>query len=98
MTAARRASKPEISLTAQAELAQFELYLRQQQDLSFATWRNYLSDLGQFCAWYEQANPGQPFRAAAITTPSLVSYRSYLQTILKPASVNRSLITLKRYF
>lgn len=36
----------------------------------------------------------------AITTPTLTRYRSYLQTVQrqKPASVNRSLISLKRYF
>ena len=36
----------------------------------------------------------------AITTPTLTHYRSYLQAVQrqKPASVNRSLISLKRYF
>jgi integrase/recombinase XerD len=40
------------------------------------------------------------FRVEAITTPTITDYRTYLQQTLrlKPNSVNRSLISLKRYF
>src|SRR5205807_843655 len=40
------------------------------------------------------------FTPQSIATPALTRYRTYLQTVQrhKPASVNRSLISLKRYF
>jgi len=40
------------------------------------------------------------FRVEAITTPTITDYRTYLQQTLrlKPNSVNRSLISLKRYY
>ena len=40
------------------------------------------------------------FRPEAITTPTMTNYREYLQQTLglKPNSVNRTLISLKRYF
>src|SRR6266487_2877519 len=46
----------------------------------------------------DQAN--DCFTPQGITTPALTGYRTYLQTVQrqKPASVNRSLISLKRYF
>jgi integrase/recombinase XerC len=41
-----------------------------------------------------------PFTPTAVATPTLTAYRAYLQHVLrlKPASVNRSLVSLKRYF
>ena len=65
--------------------------------------RNYLSDLRHFIAWYETEREEQchdSFTPQEITTPALTRYRTYLQTVQrqKPASVNRALISLKRYF
>jgi integrase/recombinase XerC len=67
--------------------------------------RNYLSDLRHFVAWCEATweegqEAGQPFIPSGVSTPTITRYRSYLQTVLqlKPASINRSLVTLKRYF
>jgi integrase/recombinase XerD len=83
----------------------YEQWLREREDLTQASIRNYLSDLRHFIAWFETEReayaPGEaPFTPQAIATPTLTRYRSYLQTIQrqKPASVNRSLISLKRYF
>src|SRR5260370_30098746 len=62
-----------------------------------------LSGLRHFIAWYEmerEAHVHDFFTPQGITTPALTRYRTYLQTVgrQKPASVNRSLISLKRYF
>jgi integrase/recombinase XerC len=73
-------------------------------DASVATVRNYLSDLRQFMAWAEAEwaaghEEAVAFTPASLTTPLLTRYRSYLQHTrqLSPASVNRALVSLKRY-
>jgi integrase/recombinase XerD len=94
---------PSLSPSGRQELADYESYLRKQRDISSATIRNYLSDLRSFITWYETKNVKSTkvgFDLAKITTPTLTSYRSYLQSRLKlaPASINRYLVTLKSYF
>jgi integrase/recombinase XerD len=100
----RRASNPQLSTVAQAELQRYAQYLRSELDLSPATVRNYLSDLCHFAAWCEAVwetgeEPEASFIPQAVTTPTITRYRSSLQTEakLRPASVNRSLISIKRY-
>ncbi len=102
---AKRASRPALSGTGEQALAQYELRLRSEEDLAVATIRNYLSDLRHFAAWCEVTwkqgrEEETPFTPQAVTTPTLTDYRAYLQQALhlKPNSVNRSLISLKRYF
>ena len=80
-------------------------YLRDEQDLASDTVRNYLSDLRQFAAfceatWAEGEEAGEPFSPADVTTPTITLYRSHLKNALemKPASINRHLISIKRYF
>jgi len=76
-------------------------YLQHEADLSPATIRNYLGDVTLFMAWYEQVwSAGQAvFSPEAIATPTLTRYRADLkQQRLKPATINRYLISLKRYF
>jgi integrase/recombinase XerD len=99
----KRTAHPSLSRTGQEALAAYERWLREREDLAAATIRNYLSDLRHFIAWYETEREGQAndcFTPQGITTPALTRYRTYLQTAQrqKPASVNRSLISLKRYF
>jgi integrase/recombinase XerD len=101
----RREGHPALSPSGQQLLDRFEQQLRTQEDLTAATIRNYLSDVRHFAAWYESmgcvACEEEPaFRVEAITTPTITDYRTYLQQTLrlKPNSVNRSLISLKRYF
>jgi len=101
----RRTGLPALSATGQQALGDYERTLRTEEDLSAVTIRNYLSDLRHFAAWCESIwKQGQeeerPFVASAVTTPTITDYRAYLQHTLrlKPASVNRSLISLKRYF
>ena len=82
-------------------------YLREEQDLAADTVRNYnyLSDLRQFAAfceatWAEGEEAGEPFSPTNVTTPTITLYRSHLKNALelKPALINRHLISIKRYF
>lgn len=102
-----RAEKPALSETGEQELQRYGRYLREEQDLSSATVRNYLSDLKGFAAfcessstWSEGEDSVESFSPAAVTTPTITLYRSHLKNVagLKPASINRYLVSVKRYF
>ncbi len=103
-TIAKRAKRPGLSEAGEQALKQYEQRLCLEEDLTTATIRNYLSDLRQFIAWCESMwqkgrEEGRSFMPEAVTSPTLTHYRTYLQTLqLKPNSINRSLISLKRYF
>lgn len=101
----KRAANPHLSPSGKLALAEYEQRLHEQEDLTPASIRNYLSDVRHFIAWHEQQREAQcqddaSFTPQTITTPTITRYRTYLQTIQrqKPTSVNRSLISLKRYF
>ena len=99
----KRTAHPSLTPLGQEALASYERWLREREDLAAASIRNYLSDLRHFIAWYEtqqEAHGHDSFTPQEITTPALTRYRTHLQTVQrqKPASVNRSLISLKRYF
>jgi integrase/recombinase XerC len=99
----KRTAHPPLSHAGQEALALYEHWLREREDLTPASIRNNLSDLRHFIAWYEteqEAHVHDCFTPQGITTPALTRYRTYLQTIgrQRPASVNRALISLKRYF
>jgi integrase/recombinase XerD len=102
----KRQANPQFSASAERALAQYEQALREQENLTPASLRNYLSDLRHFIAWYEACSaecaPDTLVNSRydlSITTPTLTRYRTSLQTVQrqKPASVNRSLVSLKRY-
>lgn len=104
----KRLANPSLSLLGEEAVAQYRELLWEHEDLTNASRRNYLSDLRHFAAWYEghstrrtdEASSSQTaFVPQAITTPALTRYRTYLQKDLhqKPNSVNRALISLKRY-
>lgn len=104
-TITKRVNQPALSGPGEQILAQYEHQLRVEEDLAQATIRNYLSDLRHFVVWCESRwKQGQEaasaFQPGAVTTPTLTDYRTYLQQTLhlKPNSVNRGLISLKRYF
>ncbi len=104
-TITKRAQRPVLSEAGEHVLAQYERRLRTEEDLTAVTIRNYLSDLRHFAAWCESVwGQGQEealsFTPERITTPTLTDYRFYLQQVLhlKPNSVNRALVSLKRYF
>jgi len=98
----KRQSNPQISSSGELALAAYEQTLLEQEDLTPASIRNYLSDVRHFMAWYEHHMDTEThvFTPQAITTPALTRYRTYLQIVQqqKSASINRSLISLKRYF
>jgi len=101
----KRAAQPALSDAGERAFTHYEHRLHVEEDLSAPTIRNYLSDLRQFAAWCERnwqqgREDAVSFLPTAVTTPTLTDYRLYLQQTLqlKPNSVNRSLISLKRYF
>lgn len=101
----RRVAKPNISVAGEKEIHLYAGYLSDEQDLATDTVRNYLSDLRQFAAfceatWAEDEEVGELFSPANVTTPTITLYRSHLKNSLelKPASINRHLISIKRYF
>ena len=88
----------------QHTLDQYAQVLQRLEDLSPVTTRNHLSDLRQFIAWCEcswrDAQEDHSFLPQAVAPSLLMRYRDYLQTALdlKPSTVNRTLMSLKRYF
>jgi site-specific recombinase XerD len=101
----KRVAQPPLSPVGELVLNHYEQRLRVEEDLSATTIRNYLSDLRQFASWYEEGRQQgreetASFTVEIVTTPTITDYRTYLQLVLqlKPNSVNRSLISLKRYF
>lgn len=101
----KRTAIPGLSPTGEQALATYQQWMREREDLTPASIRNYLSDLRQFMAWYELAEVKRGedqqavFSPHAITTPTLTRYRTFLQQHeQKPASINRALISVKRYF
>lgn len=100
----KRQAQPGLTADGEFALNQYQQVLQHLEDLSPVTVRNYLSDLRQFISWCEAGwNEGpeeQCFTPQAIAPALLIRYRDYLQTSLglKPSSVNRTLMSLKRYF
>lgn len=95
---------PDLSIRAEQSLTDYEHYLRHEQDLRQLTIRDYLSDLRLFMAWCErdwakEVNPLE-FIPQHVATPTIIRYRDYLQGDLKrkPATINRYLMSIKRYF
>lgn len=67
--------------------------------------RNHLSDLNGFAlfcesSWSEGEESEESFSPKSVTTPTITMYRSHLKNVseLKPASINRYLVSVKRYF
>lgn len=100
----KRAMMPPLSSAGDQALGVYEQYLYAHEDLSQKTIRNYLSDLRQFMAWCEDRwtiaeLTDDSFLPTRWTTPLLTRYRFYLQHTmqLQPNSINRALISIKRY-
>jgi integrase/recombinase XerC len=101
----KRSAQPKLSTNGERELERYGKYLAEEQDLASDTVRNYLSDLRQFAAfcestWPEGGESGESFSPAGVTTLTITLYRSHLKNVaeLKPASINRYLVSIKRYF
>jgi|SRR5436305_1131751 len=99
----KREAQPALSVGGQQALDQYATVLK-QEDLAAKSIRNYLSDLRQFMAWCEcswrDEHDQQSFTPQKVALSLLIRYRVYLQTTLwlKPSSINRALMSLKRYF
>ncbi len=89
-----------LSLEGTELIAAYGRYLHEHEDLSVPTLRNYLSDLRHFAAWFEGRGQEERFEPASVTTPAITAYRAWMQheAGLKPATINRRLVTLNRYF
>ncbi len=77
--------------------------LTAHEDLNPKTLKEYASDMKHFINWFETAEHQEEeviFRIADVATPTLTRYREASQKVmeLKPATINRRLITLKRFF
>lgn len=101
----KQPAMPDLSAEAQQVLDHYEHYLLQATDLSPVSIRNYLGDLRLFMAWCERtwAEEGeaqQEFSPEWVATPTITRYRDYLQDDLgrKPATINRYLVSIKRFF
>nr|WP_201374783.1 phage integrase N-terminal SAM-like domain-containing protein [Ktedonobacter robiniae] len=100
----KRTAQPLLSEDGQQMVDQYRQILQQLEDLSPVTTRNYLSDLRQFITWckayWVEGQQGQTFTPQAVAPALLIHYREYLQTtlVLKPSTVNQTLMSLKRYF
>ncbi|MEK3723510.1 tyrosine-type recombinase/integrase [Paenibacillus sp. FSL H8-0034] len=73
------------------------------EDLNPKTLKEYASDLKHFIGWFETTDhqaDAVVFRIEDVATPTLTRYQEAAQTVmeLKPATINRRLITLKRFF
>jgi integrase/recombinase XerD len=70
-----------------------------RQEAAAKTLASYASDLAVFGRWFHETL-GQPFTAAAVTPTDIREYKSHLVTVQrrKPATVNRHLAALKKFF
>ncbi len=100
----KREAQPALSVEGQQTLNHYAYALKQVEDLSPVTIRNYLSDLRQFmvwceCSWSDEQDK-RSFTPQTVAPLLLIGYRTYLQTTLwlKPSTINRTLMSLKRYF
>src|SRR4051794_9144221 len=71
----------------------------ERQEASPQTRRAYQLDLLHFATWFAQT-VGEPFRPEAVTPTDVREYRGYLLNVEKrqPATVNRRLAALRRFF
>src|SRR3712207_499189 len=70
-----------------------------RQEVAEKTVRSYGLDLLQFARWFE-GSTGGAFRAAAVTPTDVRDYKAHLVAVERrqPASVNRRLAALRRFF
>jgi len=93
-----------LSETGQGSITLYETHLRLQVDMQPASIRNYVADVALFAAWCEGnwaqgVEAGLLFEPTNVVTPTIIQYRTYLQTVvkLKPTTINRSLISIRKY-
>jgi integrase/recombinase XerC len=92
-----------ISVQGEQNIHAFIHVLTTQEDLNPKTLREYAGDLKQFICWFETSDHQEEdviFKLEDVATPTLTRYREVMQKTmgLKPSTINRRLITLKRFF
>lgn len=91
-----------ISEAGQQVVRDFIETLAGHEDLDPKTLKEYAGDLRHFITWFEFSGheDGIIFHMDDVSTPTLMRYRDAMQKDmkLKPATINRRLITLKRFF
>ena len=91
------------SVQGEMVVQEFIHMLTIEGELTPKTLKEYASDLKHFTEWYK-ANDSRSeevsFRIEDVHTSTLVRYREDSQQVmqLKPSTINRRLITLKRFF
>src|SRR5215211_298285 len=87
-----------MSQTVSDDIADFVTELT-RQEVAEKTVRSYQSDLAQFTRWFE-GSTGESFRAAAVTPTDVRDYKAHLVSVerRRPATVNRRLAALRRFF
>ena len=70
-----------------------------RQEVAAKTVRSYGLDLAHFRQWFA-GSTGEPFRAAAVTPTDVRDYKAHLVSVERrqPATVNRRLAALRRFF
>lgn len=92
-----------ISEKGEQTIQEFIHALNIHEDLNPKTLKEYASDLKHFIGWFETADHQEEeviFQIEDVATPTLTRYREVAQKVmeLKPVTINRRLITLKRFF
>ncbi|QHW29859.1 tyrosine-type recombinase/integrase [Paenibacillus rhizovicinus] len=93
----------EISARGEQTIQAFIDALAIREALTPRTLKEYGSDLRHFIAWFEQAvhqEEDMSFNMEDVSEPTLMQYRETAQQAmaLKPSTINRRLIALKRFF
>lgn len=96
---------PLVSEQAEGWINRFIEDLTIYDDLNPKTLRDYAGDLRLLAEWVENRwnihqEDDLTFHPTDITTPTLIRYREYMQNVrsLKPSTINRRLVTIKRFF
>ncbi len=95
--------KIEISGEGERIISEFIGSLKSYEDLSDKTLKEYASDLKHFINWFEYTDQHEEdinFKIEDVATPTLTRYRETAQKVmqLKPSTINRRIVTLKRFF
>jgi integrase/recombinase XerC len=80
-------------------LADFETWLRDDQDCGDLTVNAYLTDVQNFALWLKQTH-GREYLVERVTPTDIKDYRTWLQAVQKQkaSSINRRLAALRTFF
>lgn len=93
-----------ISIQATSLISDFISSLSQEGDLHIKTLKEYTGDLKDFAYWFENIwgkhSEDTIFHSIEVTARTIARYREHMQItrLLKPATINRRINSIKRYF